>query len=232
MKTQEKKPSATIKRREFISGVATAALAFSIVPRLVLGGPNFLAPSDKITMAYIGLGTQGLREMLPLLTAPEIQMVAVVDPNKEAVGYRDWGKNYIRDSVRKLLNNPDWMPGGDNVVPGGLNNGKDIVDRYYAIARAKEKYKACHAYADFREMFEKEKDLQAVKIMTPDHLHGIMAMAALKRGKAVTMHKPIANRLLEGKQVIDMAKQTNVATHLIAWDSNGKMDTVMEWING
>ena len=56
-------------------------------------------------------------------------------------------------------------------------------------------------------------------------------MAALKRGKHLTIHKPIANRLIEGKQVIDMAKKTNLTTHLIAWDSNGKMDKVMEWIN-
>lgn len=232
MKNKSNEPASPITRREFIGGMASTALAFTIVPRHVLGGADYVAPSDRITLAYIGIGTQGIREMLPLLTSPDIQFVAVCDPNKEAVGYRDWGRDYLRDGIRKLLNKPDWTAGGDNVVPGGSDNGKNIVDSYYALTRASEKYKGCSVYADFRELFEKEKDLQAVKVMTPDHLHGLIAMAAIKRGKHVTMHKPIANRLLEGKQVIDMAKKSNVTTHMIAWDSNGKMDNIMEWING
>jgi len=44
------------------------------------------------------------------------------------------------------------------------------------------------------------------------------------------MHKPISNRLLEGNQVIEMAKKSKVTTHLIPWDSNGSMDQVMNWI--
>ena len=67
--------------------------------------------------------------------------------------------------------------------------------------------------------------------MTPDHLHGVLAAAAIKRGKRVLV-KPLSNRLMEGKQVIDLArKNNNVITHLIPWDSNGSMETVMAWIN-
>jgi hypothetical protein len=227
----KKKNKSTINRRDFIGGVTSAALAFTIVPRHVLGGPDFVAPSDKLTMAYIGMGTQGIREMLTLLPAPNVQIVAVCDSNKSAVGYRDWGKDYLKNGVRKLINEPNWQPGGDNVVPGGRDCTKDIVDKYYALTRAKEKYKGCSAYEDFRELFEKEKDINAVKIMTPDHSHGIIAMAALKRGKHITMHKPIANRLLEGKEVIELARKTNVTTHMCAWDSNGNMQPVMDYIN-
>jgi hypothetical protein len=36
-------------------------------------------------------------------------------------------------------------------------------------------------YADARELLEKEKDLNAVKIMTPDHLHGVLSMAAMRK---------------------------------------------------
>jgi Oxidoreductase family, C-terminal alpha/beta domain len=54
----------------------------------------------------------------------------------------------------------------------------------------------------------------------------------MKRKKHVLMHKPLSNRLLEGKAVIDMAKQSGVVTHLIPWDSNGSMDQVMAWIDG
>ncbi|MEP6950928.1 MAG: Gfo/Idh/MocA family oxidoreductase [Ginsengibacter sp.] len=220
-----------ISRRKFVGVASTAALGFTILPRHVLGGKNYVAPSDKITLAYIGIGTQGIRELLPLLAVPEIQVVAVCDPNKLAIGYKDWGKDYLKDDIRKTIKNPDWNPGGDNMIPGGRENGKSIVDSFYANVHPELKYKGCNAYADVRELLEKEKDLDAVKIMTPDHLHGILCMAAIKRGKHVLVHKPLSNRLIEGKKVIEMARKSKVITHLIPWDSNGSMETVMAWIN-
>ena len=233
-KENEENPSvkgSTLTRRKFVELTAVTAAAFTIVPRHVLGGKNFIAPSDKITLAYIGVGTQGIRELLPLLAEPGIQVIAVCDPNKEAIGYRDWGMNYLKDAIRKTINNPDWNPGGDNTIPGGRENGKSIVDSYYANIHPELKYTGCKAYADARELLEKEKDLDAVKIMTPDHLHGVLAMAAMKRGKHVLVHKPISNRLIESKKVIEMARNSKVITHLIPWDSNGSMETVMAWIN-
>ena len=220
-----------LNRRKFIGGMTSAALALTIVPRHVLGGTGYVAPSDKMTLAYIGTGTQGLRELQPLLSIPELQIVAVCDPQKYAIGYNDWGRTGLRDEIRKTLDMPNWTSGGDNTIPGGRDNGKEIVDIYYSKFRKDQKMKGCNAYADFREMFEKEKDLNAVKVMTPDHLHGVIAMAAMKRGIGVTTHKPISNRLEEGRKVIEMAGQSKVTTHLIAWDSNGSMDQVMSWIN-
>ncbi|MDP2890336.1 MAG: gfo/Idh/MocA family oxidoreductase, partial [Bacteroidota bacterium] len=89
-----------LTRRKFIGGIATSAMALTILPRHVLGGTGFVAPSDKITLAYIGAGTQGLRELLPLLSIPELQIVAVCDPQKYATGYLDWDKNGLRDEIR------------------------------------------------------------------------------------------------------------------------------------
>lgn len=220
-----------LDRRKFISGISSATLALTIVPRHVLGGSGFIAPSDKITLAYIGTGTQGLRELLPLLKIPELQIIAVCDPQKEAIGYFDWSKNGLCNEIRTTLQNPEWNPGGDNTIPGGLNNGKEIIDSYYSKFRNGDKSGSCRAYTDFRELFEKEKGLDAVKVMTPDHLHGLIAIAAMKRGISVTTHKPISNRLEEGFRVIEQAKTSKVTTHLIAWDSNGSMEQVMNWIN-
>jgi len=220
----------TMHRRRFVELTASAAMAFTIVPRHVLG-KGYIPPSDKITLAYIGVGTQGIRELLPLLQVPEIQVVAVCDPNKEAVGYRDWGITYLRDEIRKTIKNPNWTA-GEGVIPGGRDTGKNIVDSYYASVRPEQKFKGCTAYADARELLEKEKDVDAVKIMTPDHLHGVLCMAAIRRGKHVLVHKPLSNRLLEGKKVIEAARNNpKVITHLIPWDSNGSMDQVMTWIN-
>ena len=65
-----------MNRREFL-GSAAATVAFTVVPRRVLGGLNYVAPSDKITLAYIGCGSQGLREMVRLVTNPELQIVSL-----------------------------------------------------------------------------------------------------------------------------------------------------------
>ena len=52
--------SGSVSRRRFLeTGASTAAV--TIVARHVLGGPRFVAPSDRINVAYIGTGTQGLR---------------------------------------------------------------------------------------------------------------------------------------------------------------------------
>lgn len=221
----------SIDRRNFIGGVTTAVIGLTIVPSHVMGGSRHVPPSDKINMAYIGVGTQGLRELPALLKLPEVQVTAVCDPQKEAIGYYDWNASGLLNELRKTIDNPNWKCGGDNRIPGGLNNGKEIIDAYYSKFRAEGKTK-CAAYTDFREMFEKEKGIDAVKIMATDHLHGVMAAAAMKRGIHIIMHKPIANRLEEGFQVIEMAKKSDVITHFIPWESNGSMEQVLAWING
>src|ERR1019366_2794060 len=55
-------------RRKFLGTTAGAAV-FTILPRRLLARSPEVPPSDKITLAYIGTGTQGLRELLPLLAA-------------------------------------------------------------------------------------------------------------------------------------------------------------------
>ena len=214
--------SSDSNRRKFL-GTAAGAAAFTILPRHVVARSGEIPPSDKITLAHIGTGTEGLRELLPLLAAPEIQVVAVCDPCKYPTGYRDWSRDGLLRDIRRALNKPDWRAGGEGTIPGGRDVGKNMIDTFYGN-------QGCSAYADFRELLDKEKDLNAVKIMTPDHLHGVIAMAAMKRGKHVIVHKPIANRLMEAERVIETARSTGVATHFMPWDSNGSMEQVLAWI--
>lgn len=221
-----------INRRKFMQTTATAALGFTILPRHVLGGKNYVAPSDKVTLAYIGTGTEGTREMLDMLQCPQIQIVAICDPNKNAIGYKDWDKTWLLNAVRTAIKSPGWLPGGDNTIPGGRDSGKSIVDNYYANNHPELKYKGCKAYADVRDLLDREKNVDAVKVMTPDHLHGVIATAAIKRGKHILIHKPLSNRLIEGKKVVELAKSSKVITHLMPWDANGSMEQVMVWING
>jgi predicted dehydrogenase len=204
-----------INRRRFIEGAAASA-AFTIVPRHVLGGTGQVAPSDKITMAHIGMGAEGISELGYLLADPAIQITAVCDPNTDSSDYMEWGKGDIRRQLRQYMQSPTWRE-SDNGCPGGREVGRAAVDGYYATERGVDKYKACAVYADFRELFEKENDLDAVKIMTPDHLHATISIAAMKKGKHVLMHKPLANRIYEERLAIETARKTGVATHMAAW---------------
>src|SRR5258707_2642838 len=71
-----------LSRRKFVGQGAATAMAFSIVPRHVLGGPGFVPPSDKVNMAFFGVGSQGLRVMLHFLKEPDVQGVAACVPGK------------------------------------------------------------------------------------------------------------------------------------------------------
>ena len=159
---------------------------------------------------------------------PEIQIVSVCDPNKFTTNYIDWSPNEIRDDIRKLLNEPSWGSSLDG-VPGGRDVGKEVVEKYYG-KQSNSNYKGCNSYEDFRELLEKENGIDAVKIMTPDHLHGYISIAAMKKGKHVVIHKPIANRMYEAKLTIDTAEKTGVSTHLLAWSKQSGNDLVKQWI--
>ncbi|MCY2988597.1 MAG: Gfo/Idh/MocA family oxidoreductase [Planctomycetota bacterium] len=217
-----------ITRRSFL-GSAVASGLFTIVPRHVLGGRGYVAPSGKIRLAHIGMGTQGFREIGGLLADPHVQLVAVCDPNTDSNDYVDWGQHSIRNQIRTYLGNPAWRE-GDSGCPGGREVGREVVDTYHAKQRSAEHFPACSAYADFRELLEKEHDLDAVKIMTPDHLHATIAIAAMKKGRHVLMHKPVANRLREGRLTIAAAREAKVATHLLAYGSGTGNGLIAEHI--
>jgi len=218
-----------MNRRKFIGTAAATAATITVVPRHVLGGPGFVAPSDKITVANIGCGTQGLREMPGMLQNPELQVVAVADVNKFTTDYLDWSAQGIRNSIRKTLEDPDW---GANYkgIPGGRDIGKAYVETYYGKNMASGSYKGCSSYEDYRELLEKETDVDVVKVMTPDHHHAYLAIAAMKKGKHVVTHKPIANRMSEGRLTIETAKQSDVKTHLLAWSKKPDHEYILKWI--
>lgn len=73
------KPLKTITRRNFLKSAAIVSSVF-IVPRRVLGGPGFVAPSDKINLGFIGCGKQspGLQRRFGNLAGTQI--VAASDP--------------------------------------------------------------------------------------------------------------------------------------------------------
>lgn len=223
-------PNKKMNRRHFMSAAAATTATISIVPRHVLGGTGYVAPSDKITVANIGCGTQGLREMSDMLQNPDIQVVSVCDANKFTTNYLDWSANGIRDGIRKTLEDDNW--GADYTgIPGGRDIGKEYVEKYYAKNKPSGQYKGVSSYEDYHELLEKESDIDAIKIMTPDHHHAYLAIAAMKKGKHVITHKPIANRMSEGRLAIETAKKSNVKTFLLAWSERPEYSLILKWIN-
>ena len=98
--------SVPLARRAFLK-TSLAAAAVTIVPRSVLGGPNFTAPSDKLTKAVIGVGGMGLGH----LKYPGARLVAVCDVDENhlgtaldaagpgVVGYRDFREVLARPDI-------------------------------------------------------------------------------------------------------------------------------------
>ena len=78
-----------ISRRRFLGGIAAGA-TFTVVPRIVLGGKGHVPPSEKTTLALIGMGGQGHVNLFNFLQLDQVQVVAVCDVNREGGGYISW----------------------------------------------------------------------------------------------------------------------------------------------
>ncbi|MGQ9564000.1 MAG: Gfo/Idh/MocA family protein [Thermogutta sp.] len=219
-----------LSRRSVVGG-ALATSVTAIVPRSALGGPHFVPPSEKIHIGYVGCGTQGLRQMMSALKHPGVRIIAVCDPNRKSDDYPEWGPGELVGKIRAFLDDPQWGTG----ARGGLCGrevGLEIVSRYYAkqTERSSAGSVLCRAYSDFRQMLAEEKDLDAVYIMTPDHLHGVVAARALKAGKHAITHKPLSNVWQEVRTLRDLAQETGLATQLFCAAGNPDASTIAEWI--
>jgi predicted dehydrogenase len=70
-------------------------------------------------------------------------------------------------------------------------------------------------YKDFREMIDKEaKNIDAVTVGTPDHIHAVAAMAAIRAGKHVYVQKPLTHTLFECRELTKAAKKAGVITSM------------------
>jgi predicted dehydrogenase len=175
-------------RRRFVTATASTVAAATILPRHVLGGPGFVAPSDKVNVGLIGAGGQGRTNTRSLMQEEDCQVIALADPCEEW----DLSPYYYKGKA-------------------GSGPVKEEIEEKY-----KEKtpnYK-CKVYEDFRKMLDKEKEIDAVLIATPDHLHAYVSILAMKAGKHVYCEKPLTRDIAEGRLVAKVAKETGVATQM------------------
>ncbi len=98
-----------MNRRDFVKNMAMvgAAVGFpTIVPSSALGKDGAVAPSERVTMGVIGLGTQGINNTRNFSGDKRVQLVALCDVNntegKQYYGYKNNGTNGLREA-RKLF---------------------------------------------------------------------------------------------------------------------------------
>ena len=87
------------------------------------------------------------------------------------------------------------------------------VDHSYA-AETFTRYPKATVYTDYRVMLEKQKDIEAVLIATPDHTHYVIAKAAMELGKHVYLQKPMTHTVLEAKKLREAAHYHKVQTQM------------------
>jgi predicted dehydrogenase len=78
-----------------------------------------------------------------------------------------------------------------------------------------KKHPNAKVYRDFREMLDKEhKNIDAVVIGAPDHIHAPASIMAMKMGKHVYVEKPMAHTIYEARRMTQVAKETGVVTQM------------------
>lgn len=180
-----------VPRRRFVKSVASAATATcglpTVIPCSVLGAH---APSNRIHIAVIGIGTQS-RALLPaFLKQNDVQVVAVCDVNTRSLGYGYRTGGGFK--AGKLL--------------GGRQIGQELVNAYYAEKKEIANHQGCAAFSDFRDVLQRD-DVDAVVLAVPDHWHATMTVMAARAGKDIYCEKPLSLTVRDGQQMVEAVRQ-------------------------
>jgi predicted dehydrogenase len=94
-----------------------------------------------------------------------------------------------------------------------------------------KRYPRAKKYRDFRKMLEKEKNIDAVVVATPDHTHAVATMMAIQMGKHAYCEKPLTRTVYEARAIAKAARQAKVATQMgnqgMAFEGNRLIN---EWL--
>ena len=185
-------------RRLFLGQAAAAAAAFTIVPRDVLGRSRRIAPSDRVNIATVGVGGMG-RANLQALSS--MNLVAMCDV--------DWSyvDNRFADIDKQLATANQRVT--EAADPAAKEKAQQNVTAWTDLKAQIPKTKR---YTDYREMLSKQKNIDAVVIATPDHMHALIALAAMDLGKHVYVQKPLAWSVEECRVLAARATKTKLQT--------------------
>src|SRR5881398_3682412 len=197
-----------ISRRVFLTEVAAGGAACAIVPRHVLGR-GFTSPSDTLNVAGVGVGGMGRNNLINLASQ---NIVALCD-----VDWRYADKGFDRldldiERLKKRIELPAPPPPGEAPVPFDPIRAQARLDRMVKLKT--EHLPRAKRYTDYRDMLEHQKDIDAVMVATPDHMHASIALAAMDLGKHVYVQKPLCWSIEEARKLSRRAKETKVATQM------------------
>ena len=102
----------------------------------------------------------------------------------------------------------------DNIVALCDCDTSEAAKAAMATRGTLEKFPKAVLYKDWRQMLEKQKDIQAVVVATPDHNHAVIAMAAMQAGKHVYVQKPLTRTVSEARALTEAARKYNVVTQM------------------
>jgi len=148
---------------------------------------------------------------------------------------------------RHVLGGPGYTPPSEKLniaaIGAGGRGGGDIgavssenivalcdVDDKKA-AETFERHPKAKKYRDFRKMLEREKNIEAVIVATPDHTHAVASMMAIKMGKHVYCEKPLTYSIYEARRLTMAARKAKVATQMGNQGHSGEGNRLIcEWI--
>lgn len=94
-----------------------------------------------------------------------------------------------------------------------------------------EQYERAAKYTRYDEMLERQTDIDAVVIATPDHTHAVIAAAAMRAGKHVYVQKPLTYSVHEARALRDLAESTGVVTQMgNQGHSSDEARLINEWV--
>jgi predicted dehydrogenase len=86
---------------------------------------------------------------------------------------------------------------------------KEVMEKAYAEGIKAGSYKGCDTYIDYRELLVRD-DLDAVVIMTPDHMHVHPALAAVAKGLDIYCEKPLTQNIAEGRLLVNAVEKNKI----------------------
>jgi predicted dehydrogenase len=205
---------AKLSRRKFVADVGLTGAGFAIVPRHVLGR-GLTAPSDRLSVACVGVGGQGRANLTNLVSE---NIVALCDVDWDYAGRAldrlevDAANQEARLEAAPTATGAGPRETSTALTPLEKTRMRAQIDGLRRLAG--EHVPRAKRYRDYREMLDNEKSLDGVVVATPDHMHAAIALAAMDLGKHVYVQKPLAWSIGEARQLAKRAAETRVATQM------------------